>query len=148
MDFDAAFGGFGDAGQNLQEGALARSIAADDADDFASSDLERDGFERPYVVVPSGARSFSGAIDRPQRPQRRRDDPRERIAQGVVPGVLRFSDAKPLSEAVYPYRDVVHSDCRVSARDEDSRLSAWVTPSPVRNVFVAPATSSTDTPRM
>ena len=41
------FGGFGNARKYFQQRALARAVAADDPDDLAAFDFERDVFERP-----------------------------------------------------------------------------------------------------
>src|SRR5437867_2875993 len=39
VNLPISFAGLGDAGQNLQEGALPGTVAPDDADDFAASDF-------------------------------------------------------------------------------------------------------------
>src|ERR1700680_5043678 len=43
-------GRFGDAAEDLQERALARAIATDDADDLALLDSEDDILERPELI--------------------------------------------------------------------------------------------------
>ncbi len=45
----AAGGGLGDAGKDLEERGLARAVAADDADDLAGRDIERDVAEGPEL---------------------------------------------------------------------------------------------------
>ena len=49
VQVDVAFGRRGDARQDLQQRALAGAVRADDADDFADADLERDVLQRPEV---------------------------------------------------------------------------------------------------
>src|ERR1035437_253204 len=51
----------GDAGQHLQQGAFARTVASDDTNDFALADIERNIIKSPNVtavlsVSPAGAR--------------------------------------------------------------------------------------------
>src|ERR1019366_4650590 len=51
----------GNAGQHLQQGAFARTVASDDPNDFALTDIERNIIKRPNVtavlsVSPAGAR--------------------------------------------------------------------------------------------
>ena len=48
---DLAGGGRGDAGEDLEQGALAGAVAADDAEDLALLDLEGDVLEGPDVSV-------------------------------------------------------------------------------------------------
>ena len=50
-DDGPAGGRFGDAAEDLQQRALARPVAADDADDLALVDLERDVLEGPEDIV-------------------------------------------------------------------------------------------------
>ena len=47
VNFGVAFGGSGNAGEDFQQRAFAGAVAADEADDFALTDLEIDVFERP-----------------------------------------------------------------------------------------------------
>src|ERR1700704_2550509 len=51
FDLDASFAGFGDAGQYLQQRALAGAIASDDTDDLATPDLEIDVLQRPELFL-------------------------------------------------------------------------------------------------
>ena len=53
----SAGGWLGDAGEDLQEGALAGAVSADDADDLAWLDPEGDIPERPEGVVAVGGRA-------------------------------------------------------------------------------------------
>src|SRR5713226_10107922 len=48
-DFGEAPGGFGHTGEDLEKGALARPVTADDSHHFALADLERDVLQRPDV---------------------------------------------------------------------------------------------------
>src|ERR1035441_3865452 len=50
FDPDAAFGWFGDAAEDFEQGALARAVATDDAHHFALFDLERDRSEERRVA--------------------------------------------------------------------------------------------------
>ncbi len=44
------FRGFGDAGKDLEERALSRAVASDDAEDFAAADFEGDVAQRPDYI--------------------------------------------------------------------------------------------------
>ena len=59
VNFGVAFGGAGDAGQDLQQRALARAVAADEADDFALADFEIDVLQRPDETR-AAIRSYAG----------------------------------------------------------------------------------------
>ena len=50
----AAAGRLGDAREDLEQGALPRAVAADDADHLAALHLEGDVLERPEVVGTGG----------------------------------------------------------------------------------------------
>lgn len=47
IEGDASGGGFGDAGEELEEGGFACAIAANDANDFTGRDFEREVFDGP-----------------------------------------------------------------------------------------------------
>src|ERR1700678_3728261 len=65
MNFGAALSGARDAGQDLQQGAFARAVASDEANDFAPLDLEIDVFERPDKTRASvgGHAGASAGVD-------------------------------------------------------------------------------------
>src|SRR6185312_2978723 len=50
VDLRGPFSGIRDVGKDLEQGRLASAVTADDTDDFTSSDLERDVFQRPEKV--------------------------------------------------------------------------------------------------
>ena len=50
-DFDLAGGGGGDAREDLEQGALAGAVAADDAEDLALLDLEADVAQGPELAA-------------------------------------------------------------------------------------------------
>jgi len=56
VDFCVATSRFGDAGENLEQGALPRSVATDDPDNFATFNLERDIIEGPEGIGDFGLR--------------------------------------------------------------------------------------------
>src|SRR5262249_20687311 len=51
VDVDSAGGRFGDAVQDFQQGALARTVASNDAKHFTSVDVERYIFQSPECFV-------------------------------------------------------------------------------------------------
>ena len=51
FDLDLAAGGGGDAGEDLEQGALAGAVAADDAEDLALADLEAGVAPGPELAV-------------------------------------------------------------------------------------------------
>ena len=51
LDLDLAAGGGGDAREDLEQGALAGAVAADDAEDLALPDLEADIPEGPELAA-------------------------------------------------------------------------------------------------
>src|SRR5205085_2485387 len=51
-NFDVAFGGVGDAGHYLEQGALACTIGADNADNVARAHIETDIAESPKAFLP------------------------------------------------------------------------------------------------
>ena len=58
-DFDPAGGRRRDAGEQLQEGALARAVRSDHAERFAADHVERQVAKRPEhfrAALPGGAR--------------------------------------------------------------------------------------------
>ena len=65
VNFGAAFGGASDAGKDFQQRAFACAVAANEADDFALTDLEIDVLERPDEARTSvGGRSgVTGGVD-------------------------------------------------------------------------------------
>ena len=48
--FDAPCGRLGDPRENLEEGRLARAVAADDSDDLAALDFKRHVAQRPKLL--------------------------------------------------------------------------------------------------
>ena len=63
---DVALGRLGDRDEDLEQRALARAVAADDADDLALLDLERDVSQRPelrgwLLVLLDRDSAFAGA---------------------------------------------------------------------------------------
>ncbi len=110
-DDGAAFGRLGDAGEDFQERALARAVAADDADDFAALDLEGDVAERPEGFLVGG------------RPQAAREPVERRGGQAAdfLPARARLLQrADPVALA-----EVVHFDDRVGHVAERPKLSIW-----------------------
>ena len=75
LDRDAALGRLGDARQDLQQGRFAGAVAADDAEDLASLDLEADIPERPELLD-----CVAGDDGRPRSMSAVRRQPRARRA--------------------------------------------------------------------
>ena len=65
LEVDLAFGGGGDAREDLQEGALAGAVPADDAHDLALLDLEVDVLERPesIMLISNALQAFDGGFE-------------------------------------------------------------------------------------
>src|SRR6266849_6202144 len=57
VDVGIAFGGFGDAREDLQQRALPSAVAADDADDFAAL-----YFEGNVAQCPEGVQRIDGGL--------------------------------------------------------------------------------------
>ena len=74
-----AFGGFGDAAENFEQGRFARAVSADDADDFAALDIKRDVAKGPEIALGWG---FPAQIG--ESLERRFDRGDEGIAEGEV----------------------------------------------------------------
>ena len=85
MDVGHPFSGLGNARQYLEKGALARTIASDDADHFASLDLKRDVSEGPDRVVSRGCLRGLTAQDPAHPLKGRRDSFCDRVAQRSIP---------------------------------------------------------------
>ena len=106
---DAPTSRAGDAGQYLDERALARPVAADDADDLAARDLERHVIECPEHVVAVFAvvesRQLAQASEVPHGPSR---EVGQCAAQRVV-GLLSYADPVPLRKSLDADRHVVHA---------------------------------------
>ena len=91
-DLDAALGGVGDLGEDLEQGALARAVAANDANDFAGRDIERNILESPDGV--GFGRTCASS------------DSTERLGDGLAEGMISLlprTDAILLAESRYPY---------------------------------------------
>jgi hypothetical protein len=73
-----AAGGLGDAREDLEQGALARAVAADDPHHLAALDLERDVFQRPQVVRMGIGRLGIGRLVAAA------EHACQRVAQGIV----------------------------------------------------------------
>src|SRR5262249_44125983 len=67
VNFGPAGGRSGNSGQDLQERRFAGAVAADEAEDFAFTDVERDVFEGVERLVAGtaedGKRGFDGAFE-------------------------------------------------------------------------------------
>src|SRR5439155_20461742 len=101
-DLGAPFGGSGYAGENLEQGGLAGAVAADDADDFALTDLEGNVLQRPDVPRPVVRIRSVGAEQSPGGSERAP----ENVAQGQI--ALALSDAVALAQAVGANGNVRH----------------------------------------
>src|SRR5262249_33920200 len=123
--------------ENLEQRALARAVAADDADHLARMNLERHVAERPERA--RGQYRRAAAPDRRETPKRRLRRIRHRVAQGTIP-FRRTSDRVLLAQAFD-----ADGGCR------DHTISAKLRS--MRRKYSAPVTSSTpvtanDTPTM
>ncbi len=58
VDFGPAGGGAGDAREDLEQGGFAGAVAADEAEDFAFADVERDVFEGPEGFLLGAAKGL------------------------------------------------------------------------------------------
>ena len=83
-DADAAFGGLGDAAEDLQQGALPGSVAADDGYDFAVADFEGDIPQGPEFLDLVALNDLLTAEDVPSLAGEIAGVPCENIAQGGV----------------------------------------------------------------
>jgi hypothetical protein len=97
VEFDGAGGGFGDAGEDFEEGGLAGAVAADDAHDFTGLDVEGDVLEGPEVF--GGGGGFAAGAEAAEG---RGGEVGEGIAEGFVlaVGVALVGDAVFLAEVV------------------------------------------------
>ena len=101
----AALGRLGDARQDLQQRALARAVAADDAQHLALVQLERHVAQRPdrrHRSAAANARALAAAQHAERRDQRGVD----RLTHVAV--VRTFADAVPLAKIVGANGDVTH----------------------------------------
>src|SRR5262249_50099706 len=85
--------GHGDAGEDLQERALPRSVGADEPDDVAALGLERDVLGGPEPLAAVAAR------EQPARPLT------GRVLDGAVPSAL---DPVALRHSLEGHRDLSH----------------------------------------
>src|SRR4029077_16007465 len=103
MDLGEAFGGLGHAREDLETRALARAVAADDANDLALAHLKGGILERPDVASPV-ARGFWRAG--PEEPERRHGCLRQDIPEGEIS--LPFADPVALAEFFAANRYITH----------------------------------------
>ena len=93
--------------QNLQQRALAGTVAADDADHFAALDFERDVLQRPDCGLIMAAISVGRMLrSRAQAAKGRGHRVRDHVADRFVG--LAFSDLVPLRESFAAYGYVSH----------------------------------------
>lgn len=103
VDGGAARGGFGDLGEDFEEGGFPGAVAANDTDDFAATDFEGDIFKGPdgvfFVVRRAAAafEAFEGGFYSGD----------EGVAQGVV-ALLGAADVVFLAEILYRNCDIRH----------------------------------------
>src|SRR4029078_5038686 len=91
-----SFGGVGDPAEDLQEGALARAVVADDAEHLTGRDGEIDTTHRPGVS-PGATRLVVIMLDPPEEPAGR---VRQQIPQGQI--LFAFAQLVALAE-VYDF---------------------------------------------
>ena len=102
-----AAGRLGDAGEDLEQRALAGAVAADDADDLAALDLEGDVAQGPDGVLAVG-RLGGGKVGTWEGWQAETlEGGCEGVAQGVV-ALLRAADAVELAQVFDADGDVTH----------------------------------------
>ena len=63
VEIDLAGGGFGDAAEDFEQRALARAVAADDADDVALSDVEGHVAQRPERFLRGAPERMARALE-------------------------------------------------------------------------------------
>src|SRR5690348_13412906 len=126
-DFDFAGGGFGDAGEDFEEGGFAGAVASDDADDFAAEDVEGDVFEGP-----EGLRGRSVAIRMGMTIFARKEGG-ERVAEGGV-AAAAFAEVVALGEGADGDGEVRHGDEPQRLKPLlRLRLTARLKPCPYKN---------------
>ncbi len=118
VNFNAAFRGRSDPGENLQQGALAGPVPAYYAYSFAPFDLKGDIFEGPDVARRAGRRWQSrignigagrlknGRVGSTESPEWRGKCVRETFSQGLVADVL--AEPVTLAQVFDTNRDVTH----------------------------------------
>ena len=107
---DAARGRLGDAAEDLQQRALARAVAADDADDLALLDLEGDVLQRPELLDLVALDDGAPAGHVPRLARQVAHASREHVAQRGVAFRLRgvVADEVALAEALDGDDDIGH----------------------------------------
>ena len=90
-----ALGGFGDAGKNFEEGTFARSVAANDADDIAIVDIERNVVQRP-----EGSGRIFGVTLAERAGERIRKTVTQRAVLAVGPEFVAFAYAFDVDDNV------------------------------------------------
>ena len=85
LDLDLAAGGGGDAREDLEQGALAGAVAADDAKDLALLDLEADVAQGPQLAALAVAVVFLPDLEQRVGPPARLGLPAVQVfAQGAA----------------------------------------------------------------
>ena len=104
-----ALGRLGDARENLQQRALARAVAPDDAHDLAVLDLERHVLQRPDFFLQPGSAVGLAAQQAPRALEWRGEGIGQRVAQGAV-ALLLAADAVQLAQTLNTNGNVAHGD--------------------------------------
>jgi hypothetical protein len=102
VDIRPSAGRLGDAGENLEERALAGSVAADETDHFAGSDLERRLAQRPQFGVVWCSGTFG---QEPARAAHRRG---AEIDKALAKRLLPYAELVLLSQPLGVYRNLTH----------------------------------------
>jgi len=104
LEADLALGGGGDAGEDLEEGALAGAIPADDTYDLAAVHIEVDVLQRPKGIML--------VADALQTLDRGPDGVDETLGKGLVgtvhPDIVLFRDVPDLDDWVFVSRYCSH----------------------------------------
>ena len=111
---DLALGRVGDPGEDLEEGALAGAVPADDAEDFAAFDLEVNVLEGPEGVL-----RLRGL---PEGPQGVAHGVRETLREPLVGPV--YADLVFLGEVLHFDDRLVFLCCHVTPGPRSISLSA------------------------
>src|SRR5664279_90938 len=101
MDQGSPFGWPGNARQDFQQRALARSIPSDDADDFSMLDVKRDVPQRPEAVLLGVCRSYGAHTSGYAT-----SDARQRLAKRRV--LRAGTEPVTFAQALRPYGNRTH----------------------------------------